>query len=139
MDIGNTVGFKHQGRDASGFKPVDSKADAIFRKHGGVAHARQSKAVGTRTVAADPLMRQYGHVIIMEPPDKRGAFAIRQAVGVGGQGREHVAPIRHRTANVGENSRQMRFKLTAFLGVDAHCFEVNEGFARLPIDAFPAD
>ena len=84
-------------------------------------------------------MRQYGHVIIMEPPDKGSAFAIRQGVGVGGQGREHVAPIGHRTANVGENSRQMRFKLTAFLGIDARCFEVNEGFARLPIDAFPAD
>ena len=139
VDIRNTVGFQHQRGNAPRFKPVDGNADAIFRKHGRIADPRQSKAVGPRTVAADPLMRQYRHVIMMEPPDQGRAFAIRQAVGVGGQGGEHVAPIRHRAAHIGKNSRQMRRKLTAFLCVNARGFEVNEGFARLPIVPFPAD
>ena len=84
-------------------------------------------------------MRQNRHIIIVEPADERRAFAIRQAVSVGGQGRKHIAPIGHRAAHIGENRGQMRLKQTAFLGIDARCFQINEGFARLSVNPFPAN
>ena len=71
-------------------------------------------------------MRQNRHVIMSEPTQERSAFAFRQTVRVSRQRREHIAPIRHRAAHIGQNGVEVRFKLPAFPRIDPFRFEIDK-------------